>query len=69
GLLTKRVCNRVNVIAMTLSALLMLVLLMLSEKQIFPLGWTWLLLIGTVLTFATGWLFGKKAESPAASSR
>ncbi len=68
GLLTKRRCNRVNVVAMTLSALAMLVLLILSEKQIFPLGWTWLLLIGTFLTFATGWIFGKKAESPVASS-
>jgi hypothetical protein len=50
---------------MSLSALAMLVLLILSEKQIFPLGWTWLLLIGTFLTFATGWIFGKKAASPA----
>ena len=65
GLLTTRRCNRVNVVAMTLSALGMLVLLILSEKQIFPLGWTWLLLIGTFLTFATGWIFGKKATSPA----
>jgi solute:Na+ symporter, SSS family len=68
GLLTKRRCNRVNVIAMTLSALGMLVLLILSEKNIFPLGWTWLLLIGTFLTFTTGWIFGEKAaigtESP-----
>ena len=65
GLLTTRRCNRVNVVAMTLSALGMLVLLILSEKHIFPLGWTWLLLIGTFLTFATGWIFGKKATSPA----
>ncbi|MBI4642785.1 MAG: sodium/solute symporter [Deltaproteobacteria bacterium] len=64
GLLTKTRGNRVNVVAMTLSALGMLVLLILSEKQIFPLGWTWLLLIGTFLTFATGWLFGKKEGSP-----
>jgi SSS family transporter len=62
GLLTKRRCNRVNVVAMALAALGMLVLLILSEKNIFPLGWTWLLLIGTFLTFATGWIFGEKAE-------
>ncbi len=68
GLLTKRRCNRVNVVAMTLAAMGMLVLLILSEKQIFPLGWTWLLLIGTFLTFASGWIFGKKAESSVASS-
>jgi Na+/proline symporter len=63
GLLTTRRCNRVNVVAMSLSALSMLVLLILSEKGIFPLGWTWLLLIGTFLTFATGWIFGQKAAS------
>jgi SSS family solute:Na+ symporter len=68
GLLTKRRCNRVNAVAMTLAALGMLVLLILSEKQIVPLGWTWLLLIGTFLTFATGWVFGKKAEDAGASS-
>jgi SSS family solute:Na+ symporter len=68
GLLTKRRCNRINVAAMTLSALGMLVLLVLSEKNIFPLGWTWLLLIGTFLTFATGWLFGQKGENTAAGS-
>jgi len=64
GLLTSRRCNWVNVVAMTLSALAMLVLLILSEKRIFPLGWTWLLLMGTFLTFATGWIFGKKAAGP-----
>ncbi len=63
GLLTKRRCNRVNVAAMSLSALGMLILLILSEKQIIPLGWTWLLLLGTFLTFTTGWIFGKKEES------
>lgn len=69
GLLTKRQCNRANVVAMTLSALGMLVLLILSEKQIFPLGWTWLLLLGTFLTFTTGWIFGQEGGSPASSSR
>jgi SSS family solute:Na+ symporter len=70
GLTTKRRCNRVNVAAMAGSALLMLVLLILSEKQILPLGWTWLLLLGTLLTFGTGWLFGQKApEDGAAGSR
>jgi SSS family transporter len=59
GLLTTRQGNRVNVVAMVLTALLMLVLLILSEKNILPLGWTWLLLLGTFLTFSIGWLFGK----------
>jgi solute:Na+ symporter, SSS family len=68
GLLTQRRCNRLNVVAMAASAVSMLVLLILSEKNIFPLGWTWLLLIGTFLTFAAGWLFGKKAGSAAGLS-
>jgi hypothetical protein len=53
---------------MTLSALGMLALLILSEKQIIPLGWTWLLLLGTFLTFSTGWIFGKKEETGTARS-
>ncbi len=68
GLLTNRRCNLVNVAAMAFSALGMLALLILSEKGIFPLGWTWLLLIGTFLTFAAGWLFGTKAETAAPGS-
>jgi len=66
GLLTKRRCNRINVVAMTLSALGMLTLLILSETGILPLGWTWLVLLGTFLTFATGWMFGKNAEGAVA---
>ncbi len=62
GLLTQRRGNRINVAAMALSAMGMLVLLILSEKNILPLGWTWLLVIGTILTFGTGFLFGKKGE-------
>ncbi len=61
GLLTKRRGDRINVLAMTLAALSMLALLILSEKNIIPLGWTWLLLLGTLMTFGLGWIFGKKA--------
>ena len=60
GLLTGKRCNLVNVAAMTFSAAAMLVLLILSEKNIVPLGWTWLLLIGTFLTFAAGYIWGRK---------
>lgn len=60
GLLTKRRCNRINVAAMAASAVGMLTLLILSEKGIIPLGWTWFLLFGTFLTFGTGWIFGSK---------
>lgn len=58
GLLTTRQGNRINAAAMLLAALLMLTLLILSETQILPLGWTWLLLLGTFLTFTLGWLGG-----------
>jgi solute:Na+ symporter, SSS family len=64
GLLTARRCNLVNVAAMALVSLAMLGLLILSEKQIMPLGWTWLLLLGTFLTFAAGWIFGTRPEDP-----
>ena len=60
GLLTTRRGNRVNVVAMTLAAVSMLALLLLSETNIIPLGWTWLLPLGTLMTFGLGWLFGRK---------
>jgi SSS family solute:Na+ symporter len=62
GFLTKTRCNRINVAAMFLSALAMLALLILSETKIVPLGWTWLLLMGTFFTFMSGWLFGTRDE-------
>ena len=65
GLLSQRQGNLVNAAAMILAALLMLLLLILSEKKIIPLGWTWLLLLGTLVTFSLGWLGGK---SPGAQS-
>lgn len=60
GLLTKRKANAANAAGMIFSALAMLALLILSEKKIIPLGWSWLLLLGTVSTFAIGWIFGGK---------
>jgi len=47
GLLTRRRANRANVAAMTSMALVNLVLLILSEKGILPLGWSWLVILGT----------------------
>jgi solute:Na+ symporter, SSS family len=58
GILTKRRANRSNVLAMTSSALAMAVLLYLSQTDRLALGWTWLIVIGTVWTFAIGWLLG-----------
>lgn len=62
GLLTQRVSNRANVLAMTTSALAMAVLLTLSELKILPLGWSWLVILGTALTFGLGWLLGPALE-------
>jgi SSS family solute:Na+ symporter len=56
GLLTKRRSNRANAYSMVASALAMFVLLVLSEKGIFPLAWSWLLILGTILTFGGGYV-------------
>lgn len=62
GLLTTRRSNRANVLAMTASAAAMAALLVLSETKVIGLGWSWLVILGTVLTFALGWLFGPVLE-------
>jgi len=67
GLCTKRRVNKLNIFAMGFSALCMLVLLILSEKKMIALGWSWLLIIGTCLTFAIGWLGGKKESESVVS--
>jgi Na+/proline symporter len=59
GLLTTRQCNKLNGVAMIFSALVTLGLLIFSERGIFTLGWTWLLFIGTFLTFSLSW-FGSR---------
>jgi len=51
--------------------MLMLVLLVLSEKKILPVGWSWLVIWGTVLTFAGGLLLAPLLDQgiPAGSDR
>ncbi len=56
GLMTKRAVNRGNVAAMCASSVLAGVVLYLSEKGVAPLGWSWIIVIGTVSTFVLGWL-------------
>jgi SSS family solute:Na+ symporter len=63
GFLTKRPSNRANLWSMMTSAVLMFVLLILSEKGILPLGWSWLVILGTVLTFAGGYWLGPLLET------
>ena len=61
GLLTKRAGNRGNVAAMLISAALAGFTLYLSEQG-YPIGWSWIVVIGTVSTFSLGWLFGRKPD-------
>ena len=58
GLLTERHANKANVAAMLLMAGLNAWLLYLSEIKVFPLGWSWLVILGTGGTFALCWLLG-----------
>jgi SSS family transporter len=71
GLLTKRKANRGNVVAMTLSTLAMTALLLLSTDDLFVKGriinlaWSWLIVIGTGLTFVLGWILGPLMDKTA----
>ncbi|MCK5582351.1 MAG: hypothetical protein KAI33_01095, partial [Elusimicrobiales bacterium] len=58
GLLTKRHANRANIFAMIFSAVSMGFLLYLSETGKIGLGWSWLIVIGTISTFILGYLLG-----------
>lgn len=51
GLLTKKQGNKINVFAMVFSAVTAAVILYLSEKGIASIGWSWIIVIGTILTF------------------
>jgi solute:Na+ symporter, SSS family len=62
GLLTKRRANLANVIAMVAMAAINATLLFLSETKVLAIGWTWLVIIGTLGTFALGWLLGPRLE-------
>jgi SSS family solute:Na+ symporter len=56
GLLTKKKGgNKANLVAMISVACINLILLILSEKGVFPLGWSWLVIIGTAGTFLGSW--------------
>jgi SSS family transporter len=52
GLLTRCKANRANIPAMLVSTVVCVVLLLLINWEILKLGWSWLIVIGTVITFA-----------------
>ncbi len=58
GLLTKRKSNRANIPAMLAGTVVCLVLLLLIKHEILKLGWSWLIVIGTMITFVLGYLLG-----------
>jgi len=62
GLLTKRKSNRANIPAMLISTAICLVLLLLIKNEILKLGWSWLIVIGTAITFGLGYLLGSTVK-------
>jgi len=52
GLLTSVQANRANVAAMVIMALVNLTLLVMAETGVMPLGWSWLVIFGTIGTMA-----------------
>jgi len=57
GVLTQRGTAKGNIFAMVSGAILNATLLYLIRTTNFPLGWSWLILIGTAWTFCVGSLF------------
>lgn len=57
GLITKMRGNKLNVASMLISALSSAIILWLSEKGIAKLGWSWIIVIGTAITFSLSCLF------------
>ena len=58
GLLTKRKANRANVLAMLFSTVVCIVLLLLIKQETIKLAWSWLIVIGTGITFILAYLLG-----------
>ncbi len=58
GLLTRRRANFSNIPAMLVSAGVCLALLIMIQKGKLNLGWSWLIVIGTAITFGLAYLWG-----------
>jgi SSS family solute:Na+ symporter len=67
GLLTRHQANLANLPAMLVSTAICTVLLVLIQQKTLPLGWTWLIVIGTALTMTLSYLFGLAARRVVAS--
>ncbi|MBA7620241.1 Sodium/glucose cotransporter [subsurface metagenome] len=62
GLLTRRKANRTNIPAMLFSTGVCVILLLLIQKGTLELGWSWLIVIGTGITFILGYLLGLRHD-------
>jgi SSS family transporter len=60
GILTKRGSDRGNWIAMVTAAIICAILLSLIKLEIIALGWTWLIIIGTIWTLGVGYFWKEK---------
>jgi len=68
GLLTRRRANFANIPAMLVSTGVCLVLLLMIYKGKLNLGWTWLIVIGTAITFGLAYLWGPTTPGPKADT-
>ena len=64
GLLTKRCANRGNIPAMIAGTVCTGTLLVLTHLGVIDLAWTWLIVIGTAVTFVLGYLLGSSKPTP-----
>ena len=58
GLLTKRKANLANVPAMLFSTIVCVILLVLIKQEKINFAWSWLIVIGTGITFVLSYLLG-----------
>ena len=58
GLLTRKKVNRINIITMLFSTAVTITMLILINKNQLELGWSWLIVIGTALTFIGSYMSG-----------
>jgi SSS family solute:Na+ symporter len=58
GLLTKRKSNLANIPAMLFSTVVCIILLVLIKQEIINFAWSWLIVIGTSITFFLGYVLG-----------
>ncbi|PIS46567.1 MAG: hypothetical protein COT17_07945 [Elusimicrobia bacterium CG08_land_8_20_14_0_20_51_18] len=61
GLFTRRKADKTNAWSMALAFLSCLTVLVLTEKKIITIGWSWLIVIGTTLTFVLSWALSSPA--------